>query len=658
MRDIAQAIKWAIISVLFFAVTGMVTSAITGLMRVIEDQNARNNVLGEAKIIDYWEDFDIFDVDAGTYMDFYPAEGGGFLYKREYLVAYQKEFDGDEHQFNLLVNGQPATRTTATAGELTATHLLRFLDSDGSVKSTVEIEFRFIFYSDRVSLTVFTQSDATQMGLLKRYTAVRGFRFRLIEEVYNPVSNETEQPTHVFVYFQSEGETIDVFWIPHNTVKIPDIPVPAGYEIYSFKVAGKEIDINTFRFSEASTTVDVKIGLKRYYATFTNGVWSEKVTFTVADQLPKFPTPPEMTGFNFVGWDTDAVLPETTATYTALYEMKEGFEGSLLTIKKVPSGSSSVSFSINDLVLHQKGNLYGLVTLMLENKTFLIPISFKISELPVQEIFIDANSYYGYGFVSAKLDASGIMFTGGLTHQLISINFFYSQQINLPPAYELWDGTAETNWFYNNETYDAELGGWLIHNASQLAGLRLITNSTALNLNHKFFLAKNIYLNDPNSYLPNGTYDNSGLYPKRMWLPIGGTGTNEKMFSGSFFGNGFTIYGLEISRLVGGLFGIVQNAHFEDVNIEKSNVEVMESGGLFIGQVIWNGNITFINCNASGNLTFDNFLFPGGTFLGYIGGFIGVVLPVSEINIENSFFNGTIRGEVSNVLIGPPPVLG
>jgi uncharacterized protein YjdB len=137
------------------------------------------------------------------------------------------------------------------------------------------------------------------------------------------------------------------------------------------------------------------------------------------------------------------------------------------------------------------------------------------------------------------------------------------------------------------------------------------------------------------------------------WKPIGYNSTTDKyMFSGSFNGNGKTIFGLyvvgnyssptdtSLDKSKVGFFGSAKNATIKNVTLKGTSV----SGGADVGSLLGfsEGNLTVDNCHSSVNVSAS-----GITSGGLIGAAdIGIGSSASGARISNSSYSGTISGEM------------
>lgn len=135
-----------------------------------------------------------------------------------------------------------------------------------------------------------------------------------------------------------------------------------------------------------------------------------------------------------------------------------------------------------------------------------------------------------------------------------------------------------------------------------------------------------ILLNDIDltaSCAPGGEFYNFG----QGWIPVGSSSLNA--FSGKFYGNGKKITGLQINRIANnqGLFGYLQSAIIQDLELENVNITgTIGCGGITGIQA--SGLI--INCQVSGSIS--------GTWR--IGGIVGE----QQSNIKNCHSSGTVSG--------------
>ncbi len=135
-------------------------------------------------------------------------------------------------------------------------------------------------------------------------------------------------------------------------------------------------------------------------------------------------------------------------------------------------------------------------------------------------------------------------------------------------------------------------GFYLLQSAEDLAWFASQVNSDAGNVTMKGRLLADIYLND----VENDDYS-------QKWTPIADYATTGRIFSGIFDGNGFTIYGMNVSseNYYQGLFGYLSGAQIRNVKIEKSYV----SGINYVGGIAgYSDNRTSItSCSVDANIS-------------------------------------------------------
>lgn len=146
---------------------------------------------------------------------------------------------------------------------------------------------------------------------------------------------------------------------------------------------------------------------------------------------------------------------------------------------------------------------------------------------------------------------------------------------------KIWDGTClEPQYNSSTKTYS-------ITEARELAWIAQVTNgniTTGENIpndktfsGYKIMLVNDIYLNDTKNW-ENYNYTGAG----RKWTPIGNQDCN---FSGSFYGKGFTVYGMYIATTsdYAGLFGYISDGEINGIQLDKS---VVVSNGKYAGGIV------------------------------------------------------------------------
>ncbi len=182
-----------------------------------------------------------------------------------------------------------------------------------------------------------------------------------------------------------------------------------------------------------------------------------------------------------------------------------------------------------------------------------------------------------------------------------------------------WDGTANIDWFLVDTTAEV----FSLNSAEDLAGLAMLVDGTGLartSYSNGFsFEGKTIKLNtDVNLYKPKVNED--GVIEPLSFDPIG----DKKAFSGTFDGQGHTIYNLSQSGWDFGykwgsygslgLFGELQDATVKNVTV--SGMDALVEGG----------DISFIAGSATGTCVFENIKIENssiGTYNNGCGGIIG-----------------------------------
>ncbi len=124
------------------------------------------------------------------------------------------------------------------------------------------------------------------------------------------------------------------------------------------------------------------------------------------------------------------------------------------------------------------------------------------------------------------------------------------------------------------------------------------------------------------------------------WQPIGGYINNRVMpFKGSFDGNGYTISGLYIndsSRDYVGLFGMIESATIQNLNLRAVSVSAKSNVGSIIGNASGSGEIT--TCRVSGSVS----------GVSNVGGIIGSTYSMTpKYSMSRCSFEGSVSGDVS-----------
>ena len=239
-----------------------------------------------------------------------------------------------------------------------------------------------------------------------------------------------------------------------------------------------------------------------------------------------------------------------------------------------------------------------------------------------------------------------------------TITFITKEFSNFSVTYstaDVWDGTADTSWYNENDTE------FFLDTAEQLAGLaELVTGDTT-------FAGVTITLTkDMDLYCEDTTPSADG--DPLTFRPIGDHSKNGT-FEGTFDGNGKTISNLyqngwDLWGAYGsyGLFGNLNNATVKNLTIEgaESYIEGGDVGGITgsaTGNCVFenitiadsdfgtynNGNGGIIGWSGAGNYTFKNITIAEdvvlaglwGSFDSSIGGVVGQGEPGATYNFEN-----------------------
>ncbi len=150
----------------------------------------------------------------------------------------------------------------------------------------------------------------------------------------------------------------------------------------------------------------------------------------------------------------------------------------------------------------------------------------------------------------------------------------------------------------------------------------------------------------------------------KNWTPIGNENGTSIKFSGTFDGNGSTIYNLkcvESDGEIAGLFGYICNATIKNVTIENAEVSAAAAVGVIVGSAddAYANDSTISNCIVKGDIKVS-----GGAEVGGILG-LGVGTTITACSVEASdgsyikgeYYDstndgGTVGGIVGSIMIG------
>ena len=196
---------------------------------------------------------------------------------------------------------------------------------------------------------------------------------------------------------------------------------------------------------------------------------------------------------------------------------------------------------------------------------------------------------------------------------------------------DTWDGTTDTSW------YDSTSTEFTIYTAEELAGLAYVVN------NGNSLSGKTVHLG--------GNIDLSGY----EWTPIGtghtsdGSNYTYRAFSGTFNGNGYYIFGLNVNNTTlkrAGLFGALNNATVTMLGIKDANVTITQEhiiSGATIAGTARNTTITY--CDVSGTVSVTD-TSTGGSHSANAGMIVGKTC--ESVTINSCVANGSVSGDMPN----------
>ena len=211
---------------------------------------------------------------------------------------------------------------------------------------------------------------------------------------------------------------------------------------------------------------------------------------------------------------------------------------------------------------------------------------------------------------------------------------------------EIWDGRTAESFGGGHGTMEEP---YRINNARQLAKLARDTNSGVDFSGIYFELTSDILLNDISQWNFNSTGDQSSIDNWQTWMPIGNPDYRNTRFTGSFDGNGHTIWGLYNTRgyansggYIGGvgLFGCVDGT-VSNINVACVYLTpVAEYIGGIVGN-LYSGTIS--NCHVEQAIIKTDFSFC-------VGGICGDMSGNSGCWIADSTMEGIIACHKNNVM--------
>lgn len=192
-------------------------------------------------------------------------------------------------------------------------------------------------------------------------------------------------------------------------------------------------------------------------------------------------------------------------------------------------------------------------------------------------------------------------------------------------AQTVWNGTTNTNWYYNNPSASE----FIINTAEELAGLAVLINGGNGLSGRTIKLGSNIALNNTANW-QNWNENTTELW---SWTPIG---NNSNQFAGTFDGAGFVISGVYInsSSDYQGLFGY-STGTIRSIGVTASYIK----GNAYIGGLAGRNGGTVNNSYATGNVA-------GNQYIGGLVGYNADIIGSFNINcfITNCFATGNVTG--------------
>jgi len=162
-------------------------------------------------------------------------------------------------------------------------------------------------------------------------------------------------------------------------------------------------------------------------------------------------------------------------------------------------------------------------------------------------------------------------------------NIYLSQQLQDP---------VEVHWYNTRDTL------FELRTIPQLRGFAELVNSGVDFYKQEVRLANDIFLNDTTGWKD---WELDVMADLEQWTPIGG---EDKPFSGTFDGQGHTVYGLYINRGMGsyyqGLFGLVLDGRIRDVQLKASYIRAHDHVGGIAGMIGYKSEIR--GCTFSGKI--------------------------------------------------------
>lgn len=172
-----SVVKIVITIFLYLFVTAVIIGGAYAFYRYYEKSHQTSETYGNLVHVDPYEDFELYNINLNDIE--FNSDGETRTFETSFPVSL--EFDGENNQYNLLINNSPCNIKQSTYGFITGTYGLYFQDLDGNIVSTIELNITIKVYVSKVDIIVETVANNQDFAYLLEYIDINGFRVRLIE---------------------------------------------------------------------------------------------------------------------------------------------------------------------------------------------------------------------------------------------------------------------------------------------------------------------------------------------------------------------------------------------------------------------------------------------------------------------------------------------
>ena len=92
-----------------------------------------------------------------------------------------QDFDGNENDYTILVNGNPTSNVVVNAGKITGSLVLTFYDLNGNVISIAELHILIEYYASGTKVTLTIQNNNDSVSYFTTYTNINGAVIKVVQ---------------------------------------------------------------------------------------------------------------------------------------------------------------------------------------------------------------------------------------------------------------------------------------------------------------------------------------------------------------------------------------------------------------------------------------------------------------------------------------------